>query len=82
MVLIKTVTETPIRLTGGDTSNQGRVQIYNQEERRWEAACSTSWDINDSNVVCRQLGYLFAVQLIAGGKGALILLSYGIMLFS
>ena len=44
-----------IRLVGGNTDNEGNVQIcYNNA---WGSVCDDYWGIADSNVVCRQLGY-------------------------
>ena len=43
-----------IRLVGGNTDNEGNVQIcYNNA---WGSVCDDYWGITDSNVVCRQLG--------------------------
>ena len=44
-----------IRLLGGNFSNQGRVEVYCNEQ--WGTICDNGFDSNDANAVCRQLGY-------------------------
>ena len=48
-----------VRLIGGTTSRQGRVEIW--YNRQWNTVCDDSWDIDDANVVCQQLGYQGAI---------------------
>ena len=72
------VPEPTIRLVGGKSPNEGRVEVSISGGRRvevffhylpyWGRVCDSTWDINDANVACRQLGY--ARAMIATGSGA------------
>ncbi|KAJ8042665.1 Macrophage scavenger receptor types I and II [Holothuria leucospilota] len=48
-----------LRLVNGVSNSSGRIELLINGQ--WGTVCEDRWNVTDTNVVCRQLGYLAAV---------------------
>ena len=49
-----------VKLVGGKSKGEGRVEIFHNG--KWGTVCDDTWNLKDAVVICRQLGFPFAVS--------------------
>ena len=60
--MVPQCTDGDIRLVGGGTLHEGRVEICYQNS--WGTICDNHWDTREAMVVCRQLNFTSIGKLI------------------
>ncbi len=70
MLTCKTLS-TDVKLVGGSSECDGRVQIRSNEYNQWGAVCHSGWDLADATVLCRELdcGDIVEPKVFVGPSG-------------
>lgn len=52
-----------VRLVEGQYEWEGALEVFSGDQ--WGRVCAEDWDLNDADVVCRQLGFLGALDALS-----------------
>ena len=51
------VNSAALRLVGGATPREGRIEVFDSLSNNWGTVCDDFWNRNNAKVVCRELGF-------------------------
>ena len=51
------VNSSVLRLVGGATPREGRIEVFDTMSKNWGTVCDDFWNRNNAEVVCRELGF-------------------------
>ena len=65
-----------VRLQNGASAAEGRVEVY--YKGMWGTVCDHSWDLKEGHLVCRMLGFSYALSVsccsrYGRGRGSILL---------
>ena len=73
--VICTDSKSEIRLVGGGTPYEGRVEVM--QEGKWRTVCDNGWGQEESEVACKQMGFASLIRTahrgeFVGGTGDIV----------
>ena len=53
----RSINSDSVRLSDSSELGQGRVEVFQEDFGKWGTICNEEWDLNDADVVCRELRF-------------------------